>query len=157
VEFFFEEVGTALGVEEIFGNIATRANFQGDSAALEGGAHGLDALAMGVIESLGNADERGEAAGDALVVIVECRVGGVMAGRLGLAIVIADNSGDKVAIAGFESGDVAIESEVFAVLVVATVADAVTDIVEERTGFQMDAGLWGQVVNRLKLIEQHEA
>ena len=35
VEFFFEEVGTALGVANIFGGIAARAQLERDGTALE--------------------------------------------------------------------------------------------------------------------------
>jgi len=57
VEFAFEQVGAALGVAEIFGDIATSFDFERDRAALKGSAHGLDALAMRVIEPLGNTDD----------------------------------------------------------------------------------------------------
>ena len=56
VEFAFEEIGAAFGIAKIFGDIAASVDFERDSAALEGGTHGLDALAMGVVESLGDAD-----------------------------------------------------------------------------------------------------
>lgn len=55
VEFAFEEIGAAFGIAKIFGDIAASVDFERNSAALEGGAHGLDALAMGVVESLGDA------------------------------------------------------------------------------------------------------
>jgi len=67
----------------------------------------------------------------------------------GLAIVIADDGGDDVAVAAFEAGDVAIESEIFAVLVVAAMGNAMADVVEERAGFEFDAGLRGEMVQRL--------
>ena len=59
VELLFEEVGTAFGIAKIFGDIAASVDFEGDRTALEGSAHGLDALAMRVFEALGNANERG--------------------------------------------------------------------------------------------------
>jgi len=49
VEFAFEEGGVSFGVANVFGGVATGAELDGDGAALEGGAHVLDALAMGVI------------------------------------------------------------------------------------------------------------
>jgi hypothetical protein len=57
VEFAFEEVGAAFGVAKIFGNIATSFDFERNRTALEGGAHGLDALVMRMVESFGNADD----------------------------------------------------------------------------------------------------
>jgi hypothetical protein len=149
VEFFFKEVGAAFGIAKIFGDIAASVDFERDSATLEGSAHGLDALAMGMVEALGDADQRGEAACDALVVIVENRIGRMVSVGGGLAIVIAHDCADEVAIAALESRDIAVESEVFAMLVMATVADAVTDIMEEGAGFELNAGLRGQMVNGL--------
>jgi hypothetical protein len=67
----------------------------------------------------------------------------------GLAVVIAHDGADEIAVAAFESRDIAVESEVFAVFVMATVTDTVTDVVEECAGFELNAGLRGQVVNRL--------
>jgi hypothetical protein len=157
VEFTFEEIGAALGIAKIFGDIATSIDFERDSATLEGSAHGLDALAMRVVESLSDANERGEAAGDALVGIVEDGVGGMVSVGRGLAVVIAHDSANEVAIAAFKSRNIAVESEVFAVFVMATVADTVTDVVEEGSGFELNAGLRGKVVNGLELIEEHQA
>lgn len=56
VEFAFEEIGAALGVAKIFGDIAASVDFEADGATLEGCAHGMDALAMRVVEPLGDAD-----------------------------------------------------------------------------------------------------
>jgi len=70
VEFAFEEGGAAFGVADVFGGVAADAELEGDSAALEGGAHVLDPLAVGVIEAFGDAEDGGEAASDALVAVV---------------------------------------------------------------------------------------
>ena len=67
----------------------------------------------------------------------------------GLAVVIAHDGADEVAIAAFESGDIAVESEVLTVFVMATVADPVTDVMEEGTGFELNTGLRGKMVNGL--------
>ena len=75
----------------------------------------------------------------------------------GFAIVIADDGGDDIAVAAFEAGDVAVESEIFGVLVVAAMGDAMADVMEERAGFELYAGLRRHVVERLKVIEEHEA
>ncbi len=155
VEFFFEEVRTAFGIAEVFGDVAAGVDFKSDGATLEGSAHALDALAMRVIETFGNADERGEAAGDALVVIVEGGIGGVMAVGRGLAIVVAHDGSDQTAITTFEARDVSIKREVFAVLVMTAMTDAVTYIVEKGAGFELYAGLRGKMVNGLELIEEH--
>jgi hypothetical protein len=96
-----------------------------------------------VIETFGDAEDGGEAAGDALVVVVERGVSGVVGVRSGLAIVIANDGGDDVAVAGFEPGDVAVEGEIFAMLVVAAMGDAMADVVKERAGFEFDASMMG--------------
>ena len=129
----------------------------GYGAALEGGAEILDSLAMGVVESLGNAEDGGEAADDALFAVVERGIGGVIVVGSGLAIVIANDSGDDVAVAAVEAGDVAVEGEIFAVFVVATMGDAMADIVKERTSFELDAGLRRQMMQGLEVIEEHDA
>jgi hypothetical protein len=157
VEFAFEEVGAALGVADVFGGVAAGAELDGDGTALERGAEVLDALAVGVIEAFGDAEDGGEAAGDALVIVVEGGIGGVIGVGGGLAIVIADDGGDDVAVAAFEAGDVAVEGEIFAVLVVAAMSDAMANVVKERAGFEFNAGLRGEVMERLEVIEEHEA
>lgn len=141
VEFAFKEGGAAFGVADIFSGVAAGADLDGDGAALEGGAEILNALAVGVIETFSDAEDGGEAAGDALVVVVERGVSGVVSVGSGLAIVIANDGGDDVAVAGFKAGDVAIEGEIFAMLVVAAMGDAMADVVKERAGFEFDAGM----------------
>lgn len=67
----------------------------------------------------------------------------------GFAVVVAHDGADEIAIAAFESRDIAVKSEVFAVFVMAAVADAMTDVVEKGAGFELNAGLRRQVVDRL--------
>jgi hypothetical protein len=157
VEFAFEEGGAAFGVADVFGGVTSDAELDGDGAALERGAEILDALAVRVIETFGDAKDGGEAAGDALIVVVECGVGGVIGIGRGFAIVIADNGGNDVAVAAFEAGDVAVEGEIFSVLVVAAMADTMTDIVKQRSGLEFHAGLRGKVMEGLQVIEKHQA
>jgi len=71
VEFALEEGGAAFGVADVFGGVAAGAELDGDGAALEGSAEVLNALAVGVIEAFGDAEDGGEAARDALVAVVE--------------------------------------------------------------------------------------
>jgi len=149
VEFAFEEGGAAFGVADVFGGVAAGAELDGDGTALEGGAEVLDALAVRVIEALGDAEDGGETAGDALVVVVKSGVSGVIGVGSGFAIVIANDGGDDVAVAAIEAGDVAVESEIFAVLVVAAMGDAVADVMEESACFEFDAGLCWKMMQRL--------
>jgi hypothetical protein len=108
VKLSLKEVGAAFGIAKIFGDIAASVDFEGDRTALEGSAHGLDALAMRVVEALGNANERGKTACDALVVIVEDGVGGMVSIGSGFAVVIAHDGADEVAISALESRDIAV-------------------------------------------------
>ena len=71
VEFALEEIRAAFGVADVFPGVAAGAELDGYGAALEGCAEILDSLAMGVVESLGNAEDGGEAADDALFTVVE--------------------------------------------------------------------------------------
>ena len=103
----------------------------------------MNALAMRMVEAFGDAEDGGETAGDAFVAVVEGGIGGVVGIGRGLAIVIADDGGNDVAVAAVETGDVAIEGEIFAVLVVTAMGDAVADVVKKGAGFEFDAGLRG--------------
>jgi len=156
VEFAFEEGGAAFGVANVFGGFAADAELDGYGAALERGAEILDALTVGMVEAFGDAEDGSESAGDAFVAVIESGVAGVIGVGRGFAIVIADDGGDDVAVTAFEAGDVAVESEIFAVFVVAAMSDAVADVVEERAGFELDAGLGGEMVERLEMIEEKD-
>jgi hypothetical protein len=157
VEFAFEEGGAAFGVADVFGGVTADAELDGDGAALEGSAEILNALAVGVIEAFGDTEDGGETAGDALVAVIEGGVGRVVGVGRGLAIVITNDGGDDVAVAAFEAWDVAVEGEVFAMLVVAAMGDAMADVVKERTGFELDASLRGEMMQWLEVIEEHDA
>jgi len=108
VELFFEEVGTALGVAKVFGDIAAGFNLKCDGTALEGGVEIENALPMRMIKTLGDADEGGEAAGDALVGVIERGIRGMVASGFGFAVVVANNSSNDSAVAPIEPGNVAI-------------------------------------------------
>ena len=157
VEFALEEGGTAFGVADVFGGVAADAELNGHGAALKGGAEVLNALAVGVIEAFGDAEDSGQAADDALVAVIERGIGGMIGVGRGFAIVIANDGGDDVAVAAFEARDVAVECEIFGVLVVAAVGDAVANVVKERASFKLHTGLRGKMMQRLEVIEEHEA
>lgn len=67
----------------------------------------------------------------------------------GLAVVVAHDGADQIAIAAFKSRDIAVEGEVFAVLVMTAVTDTVADVMEQGARFELNAGLRGQMVNGL--------
>jgi len=81
----------------------------------------------------------------------------MMALGIGLAIVVTNDGRNDVTVAAFQAWNVAIESQVFAVLVMSAMADAVPDVVEEGAGFELDAGLRRKMMNSLELIKEHEA
>ena len=82
VKFLFEKIGTALGIPEVLGDITAGYHLKSDRTPLKGSVQAENALAMGVVQSLGNANDGSKAAGDALVGIGEPGISGVMAVRL---------------------------------------------------------------------------
>ena len=70
VELLFEEVGAAFRIADIFGGVATGVELQGYRAALKRGFEFLDALAVRMIEALGNAQDGRKPANDSLVRVV---------------------------------------------------------------------------------------
>src|SRR5262249_55989545 len=73
------------------------------------------------------------------------------------AIVITHNGGDETAIAAVETRNVAVEREVFAVLVVTLVAHGMADVVKQGCGFQKHARFRWKMMNWLQLVEELEA
>ena len=67
MKFFFEEIGAAASVAQIFCGISTGFYLQTHGAALEGGLNVGDALAVRVIEAFGDAKDGGQATGYAFV------------------------------------------------------------------------------------------
>ena len=80
VEFFFKKVGAAFGVSQVLSGVAVRLDLKGNGSAVKGSVQRLDALAVRVIEAFGDAHDRGQTPGNALVVAVQGRVGGMVAG-----------------------------------------------------------------------------
>lgn len=80
-----------------------------------------------------------------------------MAVGFGLAVVVAHDGGDDMAVTPLEAGDIAVEGEILAVLVMTAVTDAVAEVVKKSACFQLNARLNRQVVDRLQLIEEHQA
>ena len=90
VKFFFKKFGAAICVAQIFRGVAARVDLHADCAALKSGIDIGDALAMRMIERFRDAKNRSQPASHALIIVIQRRIGNVMAGRLGLPIVIAD-------------------------------------------------------------------
>lgn len=157
VKFLLEEIGAALGITKIFGNVATGLYLKSDGSALKGGVQVEDALAVGMVQPLGDAGDGSETARDAFVGVVEVGIGRVMVIGDGFTVMVADDRGDDVAVAPLEARNIAVEGKILAVLVVAVMTDAMTYVVEKRACFQLDARLDRQMVNRLELVEEHEA
>src|SRR5450432_1310387 len=147
VELFFEEFGAALGVAKVFGYVVTGIYFYGNGVFLKRRMEAMDALAVGVIQTFGDANDGGETPGDTLVVVVERGVGGMVVCGFRLAIVVPHHRSDHIAIAAFHAGNIAIEGQVLAMLVVSAMADPVANIMKQCTGFELHPGLRRQMVN----------
>ncbi len=106
-----------------------------------------------MIQAFGNTHDGGEAAGDAFIGIAKDGIGQMMAVGLGFAIVIAHHRGDQGAVAAIESGNVAVQRQILAMLMVAAMTDTVTDVVKQRASFELHPRLNGQVVYGLELVE----
>jgi len=89
-----------------------------------------------MIQSFRDAKNGSQPADHALIVVTQRGVRRMMPGRLRLAIVIANHRRDDGAISALETYDVSVERKIFAVLVMAAVADHVANIVKQRTGFE---------------------
>ena len=135
--------------DSCLGSIAAGLDLQADRATLKRSVNVGDALPMRMVKSFGDAQDGSQASGYALVQIGQRRVGYVMAGRLGLAIVIAHQRGHHRAVPTGKAGNVPVQREIFAVLVMPVMADGVTNVVKQSAGFEKHARLRGQVMRRL--------
>jgi hypothetical protein len=139
VKLFFKKFGTAIRIAEVFGGVPVRADLHSDRAALKGSIDIGDVLSMRMIERFGDAKNGSEAASHALVAVTQRRIRCVMAGWIGLAIVIADQRGHNGTIAARKTRNISVERQVFAVFMVAPMADHVAGIVEKRACFEKHA------------------
>jgi hypothetical protein len=78
VKFFFKQIGATLGVANIFRYVPARLNLESNSAALKGGAQAENTLAVRVVEAFRDANQGGQASRDALFIVVEGGIGGMM-------------------------------------------------------------------------------
>src|SRR6266481_4815821 len=117
VEFFFKKFGAAICIAQIFRCVAARADLHAYRAALKRGVDAGDALAMRMIERFRDAQNGSQAASHALIVVIQRRIRDVMAGRLGLSVVIPHERGHNSAVAALQTWNISIEREVYAVLV----------------------------------------
>jgi len=136
VELLFEEFRAAIGIAEILGCVAARADLHTHRATLERSVEIRHALPMRMIQSFRDAKNRSEPADHTLIVITQRGVRRVMPGRIGLPIVIANRSSDDGAVSPLKAWNISVECKIFAMLVVPAVADHVTNIMEQRAGFQ---------------------
>src|SRR6185295_3755910 len=90
----------------------------------------LDDLAVAAVERIGHAQEAGEGADRAPLLLVERAEALVLAPRMP-APVVAGDGGDRLDLAGVEAAEAAVLDQVVAVLVVSGIGDVVADVVEE--------------------------
>ncbi len=154
MKLLLEQFRAAIRVANIFRRVAARGEMQTDRAALEFRLHAADALPVRMIEPFRNPKYRRDAARETLIGIIQRAIGRMIPGRLCFSIVITNGGGDKIPVAAVESGDVAVESEIFAVLVMPAITDSVSNIVKKRGGFEEHARFRGKMVDRLQLIEK---
>src|SRR5882762_1953924 len=81
----------------------------------------------------------------------------MMRRRVRFAIVIAHQRCDDGPVAPFEPPDIAIEGEIFPVLVMPAMPHHVTDVMQQCAGFQQHPRLRGKMMRRLQLIEKENA
>jgi hypothetical protein len=67
VKFVLEKFGAAIGIANVFGSIAARNKLQSHGAALKFCLNFRDALAVRMIESFRDSQDRSEAVGEPLV------------------------------------------------------------------------------------------
>jgi len=70
---------------------------------------------------------------------------------------VANQRGNHSAVAALETRDVSVQRKVFAVLVVPAMADHVSGIVEQRSGFEQDARFRRQMMHWLQLVKKQDA
>ena len=99
MKFVLKEFSAASRVANIFGGVAVRPEMEADGAALKFRTEMRDALAVRMIEALGDAHDRGEAAGEAFVGVIQRAVSGMITGRFRLSIVVTNGGGDEIAVA----------------------------------------------------------
>src|SRR5712671_633750 len=80
-----------------------------------------------------------------------------MSRRLRLSIVIAHQRRGYSAVAAFQPGDIAIQRQVFSMLVMPAVADHVSGIVQKRARLQQHSRMRQHMMYGLQLIEKLDA
>jgi len=106
-----------------------------------------------MIQAFRDSNQRSQPAREPAIAIVERSVRDVVILRLGFAVVIPDNSSGERSVAPFKTRNVAIHREIFAVLVMALVADGMSNVVQQRSCFQNDPGIARKMMQRLQLIK----
>src|SRR5229473_5081956 len=106
-----------------------------------------------MIQAFRDSNQRSQPAREPAIAIVERSVRHMVIFRLGFAVVISDNSSGERSVAPFQTRNVAIHREIFAVLVMALVADGMYNVVQQRSCFQNDTGVARKMMQRLKLVE----
>src|SRR6266852_5727253 len=90
VKFPFKQPRAAIGVPQVFSGITARAHLQTHGPVLEGSSELHHALPVGMIEALGDSQDRRKSPRHAFVRVAQRRIGGVMPRGLRLSIVIAN-------------------------------------------------------------------
>jgi hypothetical protein len=131
MKFLLEKLRATIGIAEILGGIAARADLHAHRAALKGSVQVGDPLPVGMIERFRDAKNGRKPANHALIVVIQRSIRDVMAGGIRFPIMVTDHRGHHSTVSALQTRNVSIERKVFAMLVVAAMADHVTNIVEQ--------------------------
>lgn len=128
---------------------------EGDGRAVEVDLDILDALEVGAVEGIGEAEEGGEMADPVLVGGGKSFEVGMFVGGQGFAV-IAGDLGDAFHLEGGEVGPVLLTDDAGGMFVMsgAAVAGGPTDIMEEGGAFEEGAVVEGELVEGLQLVEE---
>src|SRR6267142_3325096 len=136
MKFLFEKLRTTIGVTKILGRIAAGLNLNPDRATLKRRVQIGHPFSMRMIQRFRDAQNSSQAPDHALIVVTQRGVRDVMAGRLRLAIVIANHRSHHGSVSALETRNVSIKRKILAMLVVPAMADHMADIVEQRPRFE---------------------
>src|SRR6267378_8246165 len=110
-----------------------------------------------MVKRFGDSQDRCEPPRDPLVRFVQRRIRRMMCRGVRFAIVIAHQRCDDGPVAPLEPPNIAIEGEIFPVLVMPAMPHHVTRVMQQSPGFQQYSRLRGKMVRRLQLVEKENA
>ena len=155
VEHALEEVRLLARGVELRLAVGAGARRELDAARADAAGDAGDDLPVAAVEAVGDAEDRGQLLDDGLEIRVETPP--VLVGLLrSSALVVPRERGENLDLVGREARQVAVGDEVVRVPLVLGVADVAADVVEKRAVLQPLALGRGQLVERVRLVEDLE-